>query len=269
MYEYIGYFGAVVVGLLVVLIGAGGSILTVPVLVYLFHLSPVIATGYALLIVGTTSIISTLSYIRRKFVNYRIAFIFGVPSVTAVYLTRRFMLPAIPDELFTIGSTAVSKDSFLMLLMGGLIFVSATTMVLVKRKYETDEEPNLNTFYYTRMILIEGLIIGVLTGLVGTGGGFMIIPALVFLCNLPIKTAIGTALLIASAKSGIGFVGEMSINPDIDYELIFKFTGFALVGIAVGTYLSDKISGYKLRNYFGYFLYLVGAIILLNELLSL
>lgn len=269
MYEYIGYASAVVVGLLVVLIGAGGSILTVPVLVYLFHISPVVATGYALLIVGTTSIISTLSYIRRKLVNYRIAIIFGIPSMTAVYLTRRYMLPAIPEEVFMIRNSIITKDVFLMLLMGSLIFVSATSMVMVKRKYDSEDVPNLNTFYYTRMILIEGLIIGVLTGLVGTGGGFMIIPALVLLCNLPIKTAIGTALLIASAKSGIGFLGEMTNNSNIDYQLIFKFTGFALVGIAIGTYLSDKVSGYKLRNYFGYFLYLVGAVILLNELLSL
>jgi uncharacterized membrane protein YfcA len=269
MYEILGYAGAIVVGLLVVLIGAGGSILTVPVLVYLFHISPVIATGYALLIVGTTSIISTLSYIRRKMVNYRIAVIFGIPSVAAVYITRRYMLPAIPDEMSTFGDSVISKDAFLMLLMGVLLFVSATSMVMIKRKYDAEPELNLNTFYYTRMILIEGLIIGVLTGLVGTGGGFMIIPALVILCNLPIKTAIGTALLIASAKSGIGFLGEISINADIDYELIFKFTGFALVGIAIGTYLSDKVSGYKLRNYFGYFLYVVGATILITELLSL
>jgi len=269
MYEILGYAGAIVVGLLVVLIGAGGSILTVPVLVYLFHISPVIATGYALLIVGTTSIISTLSYIRRKMVNYRIAVIFGIPSVAAVYITRRYMLPAIPDEMSTFGDSVISKDAFLMLLMGVLLFVSATSMVMIKRKYDAAQELNLNTFYYTRMILIEGLIIGVLTGLVGTGGGFMIIPALVILCNLPIKTAIGTALLIASAKSGIGFLGEISINADIDYELIFKFTAFSLVGIAIGTYLSDKVSGYKLRNYFGYFLYVVGATILITELLSL
>ena len=269
MYEIIGYAAAILVGVLVVLVGAGGSILTVPVLVYLFHISPVIATGYALLIVGITSIISTLSYIRRKMVNYRIAIIFGIPSVAAVYLTRRYMLPAIPEELFTYGESLLSKDVFLMLLMGALLFVSATSMVMVKRKYDAEPELNLNTFYYTRMILIEGLIIGVLTGLVGTGGGFMIIPALVILCNLPIKTAIGTALLIASAKSGIGFLGEISINADIDYELIFKFTGFSLVGIAIGTYFSDKVSGYKLRNYFGYFLYVVGATILITELLSL
>lgn len=269
MLEIIGYVGAVVVGLLVILVGAGGSILTVPVLVYLFNISPVIATGYALLIVGATSIVSTLSYIRRKMVNYRIALLFGIPSVIAVYLTRRFMLPAIPDELFTVGTAVVTKGVFLMLLMAVLIFISATSMIMVKRKYETDEETNLNTFYYTRMILIEGLIIGILTGLVGTGGGFMIIPALVIMCNLPIKTAIGTALLIASAKSGIGFLGEMSTNSNIDYELIFKFTGFALVGIAMGTFLSDKVSGYRLRNYFGYFLYLVGAVILINELIAL
>ncbi|MBL4581752.1 MAG: sulfite exporter TauE/SafE family protein, partial [Gammaproteobacteria bacterium] len=124
MSEYIGFAGAIVVGLLVVLIGAGGSILTVPVLVYLFHLSPVVATGYALLIVGTTSIISTLSYIKRKMVNYRIAIIFGIPSVSAVYLTRRFMLPALPDEMFTIGEYIITKDTFLMLLMGALIFFS-------------------------------------------------------------------------------------------------------------------------------------------------
>ena len=269
MSEYIGFAGAIVVGLLVVLIGAGGSILTVPVLVYLFHLSPVVATGYALLIVGTTSIISTLSYIKRKMVNYRIAIIFGIPSVSAVYLTRRFMLPALPDEMFSFGEYVITKDAFLMLLMGVLIFVSATTMVMVKRNYYDEEELNLNSFYYTRMILIEGLIIGILTGLVGTGGGFMIIPALVIMCNLPIKTAIGTALLIASAKSGIGFLGETATDADIDYELIFQFTCFALVGIAIGTFFSDKVSGYKLRHIFGYFLYLVGAVILLKELISL
>jgi len=269
MDEIIGYVGAVVVGLLVVLVGAGGSVLTVPVLVYLFHISPVIATGYALLIVGITSSISTLSYIRRKMVNYRVAIIFGIPSVAAVYLTRRYMLPAIPDELFTYGESVLTKDVFLMLLMGALLLVSATSMVMVKRKYDAEPELNLNSFYYTRMILIEGLIIGVLTGLVGTGGGFMIIPALVILCNLPIKTAIGTALLIASAKSGIGYLGEISVNPNIDYDLIFKFTGFALAGIALGTYLSDKVSGYRLRSYFGYFLYLVGATILIKEMLSL
>lgn len=268
--EIIGYLGAIVVGVLVALVGAGDSILTVPILVYLFGVAPVAATGYSLLIIGITSFISTFGYIYRKLINYRIVVLFGIPSIIAVYLTRRFLVPMIPIEIYEQGNLLITKDSFLMLLLGVLIMISAIFMVSLKNNYQPNEPPvKISSFQYSRMILIEGVIIGVLTGFVGTGGGFMIIPALVILCQIPIKTAVGSALLIAAFKSGIGFLGEIGNNPDIDYQLIGVFTGLALIGIAIGNFLSQKVSGYRLRNAFGYFILMIAIFILIREYMNL
>ena len=268
--EIIGYLGAIVVGVLVALVGAGGSILTVPILVYLLHVPPVAATGYSLLIIGITSLISTFGYMYRKMINYRIVVLFGIPSVIAVYLTRRFLVPMIPNEIYEQGNLLITKDSFLMLLLGVLIMLSAFSMISVKKNYQPNISPQkVSSFQYSRMILIEGVIIGTLTGFVGTGGGFMIIPALVILCQVPIKTAVGSALLIAAFKSGIGFLGEIGNNPNIDYELIGVFTGLALIGIAIGSFLSQKVSGYRLRNAFGYFILVIAIFILVREYMNL
>jgi hypothetical protein len=268
--EIIGYLGAIVVGVLVALVGAGGSILTVPILVYLLHVAPVAATGYSLLIIGITSLISTFGYMYRKMINYRIVVLFGIPSVIAVYLTRRFLVPMVPNEIYEQGNLLITKDSFLMLLLGVLIMLSAFSMISVKKNYQPNISPQkVSSFQYSRMILIEGVIIGTLTGFVGTGGGFMIIPALVILCQVPIKTAVGSALLIAAFKSGIGFLGEIGNNPNIDYELIGVFTGLALIGIAIGSILSQKVSGYRLRNAFGYFILVIAIFILVREYMNL
>jgi len=268
--ELLGYFGAIIVGVLVAMVGAGGSILTVPILVYLFGIPPVAATGYSLLIIGITSFISTIGYMYRKLINYRIVVLFGIPSIIMVYITRKFLVPMVPNILFEQGPFLLTKDSFLMLLLGILIMISAISMISVKKNYKTDAPAvKVSSFQYSRMILIEGLIIGTLTGFVGTGGGFMIIPALVILCRIPIKIAVGSALLIAAFKSGIGFLGEIGNNPDIDYELIAIFTGLALIGIIFGSFLSHKVSGYRLRNAFGYFILVISVFILIRTVLDL
>ncbi|HIA35675.1 MAG TPA: sulfite exporter TauE/SafE family protein [Flavobacteriales bacterium] len=268
--EIIGYFGAIIVGVLVALVGAGGSILTVPILVYLFGIAPVTATGYSLLIIGITSFISTTGYMYRKLINYRIVVLFGIPSVIMVYITRKFLVPLIPETIFEQGQLLITKDSFLMLMLGVLIMISAISMISVKKNYKTDEAPRkVSNFQYSRMILIEGLIIGTLTGFVGTGGGFMIIPALVILCQIPIKIAVGSALLIAAFKSGIGFLGEIGNNPNIDYEFMGIFTGLALIGIIIGSLLSHRVSGYRLRNAFGYFIMVIAVFILIRTCLDL
>jgi len=269
MWEIIGYCCAIIIGILVGLVGAGGSILTVPVLVYLLGIAPVVATGYALFIVGISSLVSTFHYMKRNLVNYRIVLLFGIPSVMAVYLTRKFIVPIIPEDFFSVMGNMITRNNFLMLLLGVLILTSAASMILVKRKYEGDNEEDIVPFIYPRMILIEGIIIGVLTGLVGTGGGFMIVPALVLLCRLPMKTAIGTALLIASAKSSIGFLGEIGNNLNIDYQFLLLFTCFTIVGVFIGVRLSKFISAFVLRKWFGRLLVVAGIYILLREFLTL
>lgn len=260
--EIIGYIASIAIGISLGLIGGGGSILTVPVLVYLFGLDAVMATGYSLFIVGLTSVVGSVDYYRKGLINVRTAIIFGIPSIAAVYATRAFIVPAIPDEVFTIGGFVVGKSLLLMLLFAVLMIAASYSMIRKDNK-NTAEIAGEQKFNYP-LILAEGGIVGVLTGLVGAGGGFLIIPALVVLSKLPMKMAVGTSLAIIAAKSLIGFSGELG-GADIDWMFLVTISAFAIVGIFVGTALSKKIDGAKLKPAFGWFVLVMGIYIILKE----
>jgi uncharacterized membrane protein YfcA len=262
--EIFGYFASVLIGVTLGLIGGGGSILTVPVLVYLFAVDPVLATAYSLFIVGATSLVGTYSFFKKGLVNVKTAIVFGLPAIVAVFATRAFIVPAIPDEVFSIGDFVVTKANLLMLLFAVLMIVASYSMIK-KKKTPEDEAPHEQKFNYP-LILVEGLVVGVLTGLVGAGGGFLIIPALVILSKLPMKEAVGTSLLIIAAKSLIGFFGESS-ETVIDWQFMLIITVFAIVGIFLGFALSKKIDGKKLKPAFGWFVLVMGVYILLKETL--
>ena len=213
--EIVGYLAALVIGLSLGLIGGGGSILTVPVLVYLFHVNPEVATAYSLFIVGATSLVGVYPKYRLGDVNFKTALIFGVPSIAAVYLTRLLLVPMIPKTLFIVGDFHFTKALFLMLLFAVLMVFASISMIRKPKNPRLSEGPQV--FNYP-LILLEGTIVGILTGLVGAGGGFLIIPALVVLSNLPMKQAVGTSLLIIAAKSLIGFTGDLGKNP-MDWTL--------------------------------------------------
>ena len=265
---YLGYFSSILIGVALGLIGGGGSILTVPVLVYLFSVDAVAATAYSLFIVGMTSAVGSVSYFRNGLVNVKTAVVFGIPSIISVFLTRAYVVPAIPKHVFSIGHFGVSK-SLLMLLLFAVLMIGAAYSMIKKDKM-TDEMTAKKTaspqvFNYP-MIILEGTIVGLLTGLVGAGGGFLIIPALVLLSKLPMKEAIGTSLVIIAAKSLIGFFGESS-DTVIDWRLIETVTALAVVGIFIGTYLSKKIDGAKLKPAFGWFVLVMGIYIIIKETL--
>lgn len=262
--EIFGYFASILIGVTLGLIGGGGSILTVPVLVYLFAVDPVVATAYSLFIVGSTSLVGTFAYFKKGLVNLKTAIVFGLPAIVAVFATRAYIVPAIPDEVFSIGDFVVTKANLLMLLFAVLMIVASYSMIK-KKKASESEEPAEQKFNYP-LILIEGLVVGILTGLVGAGGGFLIIPALVILSKLPMKEAVGTSLLIIAAKSLIGFFGESS-DTHIDWTFILILTGLAIVGIFIGGALSKRIDGKKLKPAFGWFVLVMGVYILLKETL--
>src|SRR5690606_2157183 len=203
-----GYLASIFIGIALGLIGGGGSILTVPVLVYLFRIDTVLATAYSLFVVGATSAVGSFSYFTKGLVNIRTAVVFGIPSIIAVYLTRTFIVPAIPNEVFSIGNFTVTKNMLLMLLFAVLMIFTSYSMIK-KEKDVTDEASQKQQFNYP-LILVEGTLVGILTGLVGAGGGFLIIPALVLLSKLRMKDAVGTSLVIIAAKSLIGFFSESS-----------------------------------------------------------
>ena len=261
--EYIGYFASILIGVALGLIGGGGSILTVPVLVYLFAVEPVIATAYSLFIVGLTSAVGSVGYFKKGLVNIKTAIVFGIPSIIAVFTTRALIVPAIPHEIFSIGNFILTKDLFLMLLFAVIMIIASYSMIKKDKKIAS-EEPQEQKFNYP-LILIEGAIVGVITGLVGAGGGFLIIPALVILSKLPMKEAVGTSLVIIAAKSLIGFFGERGEN-GIDWHFLFTISAFAIVGIFIGTALSKKIDGSKLKPAFGWFVLAMGFYIITREL---
>ena len=268
--EIIGYIGAIFMGLSLGLIGGGGSILTVPILVYLFHVDAVLATAYSLFIVGLTALIGSFSHMRLGNIHWRTAIVFGIPSILAVYATRAWLVPALPDPLFHAGDTAVSKALGMLILFASLMVAAAYSMIRKPRNPQpsTDGNHQRATFNYP-LILGEGIIVGTITGLVGAGGGFLIIPALVLLAKLPMKQAVGTSLIIIAAKSLIGFTGDLKGGEAIEWSFLGAFSAVAIAGIIIGTMLSKRIPNEKLKPAFGWFVLVMGVYIIGRELSAL
>ncbi|MCB0487631.1 MAG: sulfite exporter TauE/SafE family protein [Cyclobacteriaceae bacterium] len=261
--ELVGFAASIIMGLSLGLIGGGGSILTVPILVYLFDVDPVLSTAYSLFVVGLTSLIGSVSHFRTGNVHLRTAVVFGIPSIFSVYSVRKFVVPVIPDPVFSLMSFSVSKSLFVMVLFAVLMLLASISMI---RKPKLSQKSDEIKYNYP-LIFAEGLLVGGVTGIVGAGGGFLIIPALVLLAGLPMKQAVGTSLLIIALKSLIGFTGDIGSGQLIDYKFMLSFSAFAIVGILVGSYLTRFFSNEKLKPVFGWFVLVMGFYILGKELL--
>ena len=265
--QVFGFICAVFMGVTLGIIGAGGSILTVPILVYLLHITPVLATSYSLFIVGITSLFGAFGYMKNNLINYRTAVVFGIPALIGVFSVRYYLLPIIPDSLFVIGEFKATKDIGILFLFAVLMIASAIPMII---KPNATPKDNFTSIYQYRYLLIffEGLLIGGITGLVGAGGGFLIIPALVILAGEGMKRAIGTSLLIIGIKSLTGFYGDLIVDMPIDWPFLFIFSAFSILGILAGTYLSKYYSGEKLKPVFGWFVLVIGIYIIAVEFLK-
>ncbi len=261
----LGYFASALIGVSLGLIGGGGSILTVPVLVYLFGVDPVLATAYSLFIVGSTSLVGTLPKYRDGLVNLKTAAIFGIPSILAVYATRAWLVPMIPDPVFNIGGIVVSKAMLIMGLFAVLMVFASISMIRGKKGILTEAALAAQQQFNYPMIMLEGAIVGMLTGVVGAGGGFLIIPALVLFSKLPMKQAVGTSLLIIAAKSLFGFLGDLD-HFQLDWVLLSSVTALAIAGTFVGNRLSRNVDGDQLKKAFGWFVLVMGIYILIKEL---
>lgn len=261
--EIIGYVGAFIVGLVLGLSGGGGSIITVPVMVYLMHINPVTATAYSLFVVGSTSSIGAIQNLRKQLVDIKTGVIFAIPAFTVVYLTRRYLVPAIPETVFSINNFVVTKDIFIMTFFAIIMFIASISMIRSKGDVP---DPDFKSDIHIPYLVLIGIGVGLLTGIIGAGGGFLIIPALVLLAKLPMKMAIGTSLLIISANSLIGFTGDLQ-QREIDWSFLLVFTAISILGIIVGVYTSKYISGTKLKRGFGWFTLIVALYIIYKELL--
>lgn len=261
--EIFGYIASVFIGISLGLIGGGGSILTVPVLVYLFGLDAFLATEYSLFIVGISSLVGSVSYFKNGLVNLKTALVFGIPSIISIFLTRNYILPIIPNNVFTINSFVLTKN-ILLLLVFAVLMILASYKMIGKNSENMAKNPEFQK-NNTLLAVGEGSVVGILTGLVGAGGGFMIIPALVNLLKTPMKIAIGTSLVIISLNSLIGFFASAN-NLAIDWKLLLTISSIAIVGIIIGSQLSKKIDGKKLKPAFGWFILVMGIYIIIKEI---
>jgi len=260
--EILGYIASVLMGITLGSIGGGGSILTVPILVYLMGVTPAIATGYSLLIVGFTAAFGAFRYYRQGLINIKASIAFALPSILTVYLTRAFLMPAIPDPIITT-PFKLEKGVCIMVLFAILMLTSAI-MMLRNSKKNTPENHNRN--HHVGLILLEGATVGFATGILGAGGGFLIIPALVLFMGMPMKEAVGASLLIIALKSLIGFIGDLQNGIELQFPLLPVIIICTLIGMWGATLLSHKFNGKKLQRVFAYFTLLVACIIVTKEL---
>lgn len=267
MLEIIGYIALGGLGLVLGLLGAGGSILAVPILVYLFDVPPTQATGYSLVLVGATALVGSVAFLRRGESDPRMALLFGIPAVVAVYATRRFLMPAIPDVLWEGASVAFTKDAMVMLVFAAFMLAAAGVMILDRERTLDAVEPH--ELRSPGWIFAAGAAVGVFTGFVGAGGGFMILPVLVILGGLPIKVAIGTDLIVIATKSLVGFVGELQAVSNLDLGLVLRILALPLAGIVLGSVLNQRVPARLLKPAFGWFVLAMGLYIAGRELISI
>ena len=258
-----GYLAAALIGVSLGLIGGGGSILTMPVLVYLFRVSPALATSYSLFVVGSTSLVGAFNNYKKGFVSVKTALLFGLSSIVTVFITRKFIMSALPEKLI-IGSITVTESFLIMSVFAVLMVFASVSMIKNKTEEKTDViiEDKINLL----KLFFYGIFVGIVTGLLGAGGGFLLIPALVLLGNIPMKEAIGTSLLIIALNSLIGFIGDLG-HFQIDWFFLSKITLIAVAGIFAGGYVGKKISGEKLKKAFGWFVLVMGIYIIVRELI--
>ena len=257
MIEILGYIGALLIGLILGLTGGGGSILTVPILVYILSFSPVTAAAYSLFIVGTTSAFGASVNYFKGLVDFKTGFIFAIPSFIAVFITRKYIVKSIPEIIFQTENIIISKDTFLMVFFAIVMFFAALSM-LKKKKIEVEKQSSLF------ILIIQNFIIGIVIGLIGAGGGFLIIPSLVLFAKLPMKKAVATSLFIIAMNSLIGFLGDVQ-NIIINWQFLLSFTLITILGIFIGIRLNKFINESQLKKGFGYFVLIMAVFILLKE----
>lgn len=259
--EIVGFFGAFLTGIVIGLFGGGGSILAVPIFVYFFKLNPVLATSYSMFVVGSSAAVGTIININKKLIAYKTALIFTLPALVSVYMTRRFLIPNIPDILFSFKDFDITKKMVLMLLFSLVIIISSIPIMK-----QPITEPNTTTSEKNYgLLIVIGLAVGVLTGLIGAGGGFIIVPALVLFARITIKQAVATSLIIIAFNSLVGFCSDLSLLK-IEWDFLILFTALSILGILIGTYISSFVRESTLKTNFARFMIIMAAIIIFKEL---
>ena len=253
------YAVGLLIGVSLGLIGAGGAIVAVPAFVYLGDTPPPIASGYALFVVAIVTAVGAVQYVRSGLVDWRSVFAFGVTTLVSIALIRKFIMPGLPESV-TLLNTMVQTDTVLMLAFASVLMMAGIGMLRKKNPANTDEPTHIGR------LTMFGIIIGIVSGFLGVGGGFLMTPAMVLWGGLDMKKAVGTSLVLISANGLVGVAADLSTNVEYNWPFLLTFTALATVGIIIGTILSKRIDGQRLKAGFGYFVLVLGVVVLVREL---
>ena len=264
--EIAGYTTALLIGISLGMIGGGGSILTVPVLVYLMKVNPLSATTYSLFIVGTSSLAGGIRAYSKDCVDFKAITEFGFPSIVSVFIARHYILPVIPPHFFYIGSLEITRDRLLMLLFALLMFIAAFSIIADKTSSQKDSVAGKEWHGKAFQLVLSGLLVGLITGLLGAGGGFLIIPILVLYIKLPMKTAVGTSLMIIAINSLFGFLFSLK-QFSLDWKMLLLFSLISTTGIFIGSRFAEKVPEEVIKKISGWFIFSMAVYVLLRELI--
>lgn len=257
----LGYTGAFVTGLTLGLLGGGGALMSIPVLVYFFHIDAAIATGYSLFLVGITALSGAFQNLRKGLIDYNAAVWCGVPSIMAVYVIRRFVVHNIPEVIFSTPFFTLDRHHLILSVLTLVMLVAGYKMIGSSTTETENTRPGVN-----RVLLVAyALAIGLFLGLVGAGGGFLMVPALVYFANLSMKKAVGTSLVLVSVNSFIGFMGDVHSNQLPDWFFLLTFSAFSIAGMLMGQSVAHRVNNEQLKRYFGWFMLLVALFIVVKE----
>jgi len=267
-----GYLSSLFMGLVLGAIGGGGSILTVPILIYLFGMTAWSSTAHSLVVVGITAFAGAILAYQRKDIDLVKVWIFGLPGIVGVFVVRAWLMPALPVYV-TLGSYSFERGSLVLTVFVALMLATSLGMIFSssKQKETSSVAKDKNVAKNKKkspailLLLFEGLLVGVVTGFVGAGGGFLIVPALVKFAKLPMKLAIGTSLGIIALKSLVGILGEFANLLTLDWPLLGIVSILAIFGMWIGTFIREKIRADLLKKSFGYFVLLMALLIAWQE----
>ena len=262
MIHLAGYFFCIFIGFSLGLIGGGGSILAIPMLVFFFSIDPLIATTYSLFIVGLTAISGSIDHYRMRNIDYKTVFLFGIPSVIVLFIMRRWLLGMIPSTIMHAGSWVLSKSLFIMIIFSITMLIAGWSMVK-KNTYVRSSEK----FSYSRLVM-QGCITGAITGFIGIGGGFIIVPSLVLFAGLPMKKAIGTSLVIITINCLVGILGNIEVVESLNFIFLSILALLAVIGILIGTWSIRFVPDKQLKPVFGWIILILSAVIFVRIFLE-
>lgn len=248
------YAIAVLIGISLGLIGAGGAIVAVPAFVYLEQIPPTLASGYALFVVTVASFVGSIQYVRARLIDWRSVMAFGSTTLVSIAVARRVLLPLLPVQI-----SGIPRDSVLMLAFAAMLLLAAAGMLRMPPRPHTGEPTHAGR------LALYGLAIGVISGFLGVGGGFLMTPALVLWAGLDMKRAVATSLLLIGVNSAVGVGADLSAGVQYDWPFVLVFTGLTTAGIIAGTMMSHRIDGQRLKKGFGWFILAIGLAVAIRE----